>query len=265
MYCAIELQKKFIDNNNITVRVGIHSGEVIFKENNVFGDGVNIASRIESLGIPGAILVSKLIRDQLKNKGDVLLVSLGTFLFKNVTEALEVFAVANSGFVVPKRGEMQGKLQKGNSVNKKVVLPLIVLAILLLSYFIWTNFFSNDNATKIYEVKSTFVIDDETIEYNALVKLLFNENKATGVYINDIGERGIINGMLNNTSLDLTFNSILFAGECEFIGIIEEDKSAFKGKYSCTYDEFASTNAKEVSEANFALFTAKDSIYFVEN
>lgn len=63
----------------------------------------------------------------------------------------------------------------------------------------------------------------------------------------------------------MTFNSILFAGECEFIGIIEEDKSAFKGKYSCTYDEFASTNAKEVSEANFALFTAKDSIYFVEN
>lgn len=58
VYCAIELQKKFIDNNSIPVRIGIHTGEVIFKENNVFGDGVNIASRIESLGIPGAILVS---------------------------------------------------------------------------------------------------------------------------------------------------------------------------------------------------------------
>ncbi|HEY1113194.1 MAG TPA: adenylate/guanylate cyclase domain-containing protein, partial [Chitinophagaceae bacterium] len=77
--CAVALQQAFSQAPEVPVRIGMHLGEVIFKEGNVFGDGVNIASRIESLGIPGAILMSKTIRDQIKNKTDFLLVSLGSF------------------------------------------------------------------------------------------------------------------------------------------------------------------------------------------
>ncbi|HET9744666.1 MAG TPA: tetratricopeptide repeat protein [Chitinophagaceae bacterium] len=127
--CAIALQKAFSETPVVPVRIGLHMGDVVFKNENVFGDGVNIASRIESLGIPGAILMSKTIRDQIKNNSDFLLVSLGSFDFKNVSERMEVFALANPGFVVPKRGEMQGKLK---SISKKTVFVKWITAIALI-------------------------------------------------------------------------------------------------------------------------------------
>ena len=261
--CSITLQNRFREEGEIPVRIGIHLGEILIKENNAFGDGVNVASRIESLAIPGAILVSKVIRDQLKNKGDILLVSLGSFQFKNVMEPMEVFAIANPGFVIPKREEMKGKLD-GKSPSKIPLANYILLVIILsvLGYFGFQYFGTNSSFTNIYEVKSIIKQEDETFEYIALVKLTFNDTIVSGIYINNIGERGIINGKNENTSLDLVFNSTFFAGECEMIGVIEEDYNSFKGKYSCSYDEFASLNAKKIHKPSFENFSKKDSIYF---
>jgi len=131
--CAIALQIAFRSLPEIPVRIGMHLGEVVYKDENVFGDGVNIASRIESLGIPGAILMSRSVRDQIKNKSDFLLVSLGTFEFKNVEEPSEVFALANPGFVVPRRQEMQGKLKTPvtKSRQKWTLSALIIVAALI--------------------------------------------------------------------------------------------------------------------------------------
>ena len=138
--CAIALQKAFCETPSVPVRIGLHLGDVIFRNENVFGDGVNVASRIESLGIPGAILLSKSIRDQIKNKSDFLLVSLGSFDFKNVSEPMEVFALANPGFVVPKREQMHGKLKdikKKSGILKWLSgITLIAVSIFALWYFI---------------------------------------------------------------------------------------------------------------------------------
>ena len=138
--CAIALQHAFSQEPEVPVRIGMHLGEVIFKEGNVFGDGVNIASRIETLAIPGSILMSKTIRDQIKNKTDFLLVSLGSFDFKNVGEPMEVFALANPGFVVPKREHLHGKLKEvpgseGRSKRilttaLKIIVPVLLLGVL---------------------------------------------------------------------------------------------------------------------------------------
>jgi adenylate cyclase len=123
MHCAMVLQNDFRNSPNVPVRIGIHSGTVVFENEKVYGDSVNLTSRIESMGIPGAVLASKEVRDDLKNQPDLEMVSLGSFEFKNVEEPLEVFALSNSGFKVPKREEMQGKLKEG-SLNKSIaVLP----------------------------------------------------------------------------------------------------------------------------------------------
>ncbi len=144
--CAIALQKAFHENPEVPVRIGLHLGDVVFKDDNVFGDGVNIASRIESLGIPGAILMSKTIRDQIKNKENFRLVSLGSFDFKNVTDSMEVFAIGNPGFAVPKREEMQGKLK--NIPRKTNFLKwILVIALAAASAFtVWL--FTNKNKEK---------------------------------------------------------------------------------------------------------------------
>jgi class 3 adenylate cyclase len=112
VFCSLALQEGFNDGSKVPVRIGMHLGEVVFKDGNAFGDGVNIAARIESLGIPGSILLSKAVRDQIRNKPDFELVSLGSFDFVNVEEPMEVFALANSPLVIPRREEMKGKVKE---------------------------------------------------------------------------------------------------------------------------------------------------------
>ncbi len=134
---AIALQKAFSETPAVPVRIGLHLGDVIFRNENAYGDGVNIASRIESLGISGSILLSKPIRDQIKNKSDFLLASLGTFDFKNVSEPMEVFAVANPGFVVPKREEMHGKLKDIPNKSGRLKLFVSIFLIVITGLIFW--------------------------------------------------------------------------------------------------------------------------------
>ena len=130
--CAIALQSGFQNEPIVPVRIGIHSGTVVTEGDKVYGDSVNIASRIESMGIPGAILVSKKIRDELKNQPDLLMPSLGSFEFKNVEEPMEVFALANEGFAVPKRDEIKGKVMQKIQPKRKWLIPLLLAIVILI-------------------------------------------------------------------------------------------------------------------------------------
>jgi len=96
--CAKAMQEDFRQVPIVPVRIGIHLGDVVFKDGNVFGDAVNIASRVEGLGVPGAVLLSQTVRIQIKNQPEFQLVSLRKFDFKNVDESMEIFALANEGF-----------------------------------------------------------------------------------------------------------------------------------------------------------------------
>ncbi len=117
--CALAFQTLFQNKPNVPVRIGIHSGTVTYEGEKIFGDSVNITSRIESMGVAGGVLLSKKVRDEVKNNPDLQLQSLGSFEFKNVEEAIEGFAVANEGFVIPKPTELQGKLKtKKSTLNR---------------------------------------------------------------------------------------------------------------------------------------------------
>jgi TolB-like protein len=138
--CAMVFQTTFGETPEVPVRIGIHMGEVLFKSNNAFGNGVNVASRIESMGIPGSILVSKTVRDKIINKTDFLLASLGSFEFKNVQEPMEVFALANQGFVIPDKAEIQGKFKspkrKKNRTKMVFALSILIVAILAVAWIL---------------------------------------------------------------------------------------------------------------------------------
>jgi class 3 adenylate cyclase len=69
---AIELQK-LSTTAKIPLRIGIHMGEMIEKHDDVYGDAVNVASRIQALGISGSILVSKTVIEELKNHPTIIL------------------------------------------------------------------------------------------------------------------------------------------------------------------------------------------------
>src|ERR1700704_2260031 len=66
--CAKVLQEDFREAPQVPARIGIHMGDILINEGNIFGDCVNITSRIESIGVPGSVLVSESIKNQLQNK-----------------------------------------------------------------------------------------------------------------------------------------------------------------------------------------------------
>jgi TolB-like protein len=107
----------------VDVRIGIHIGDVTIEEGQIFGDGVNLASRIESLGVPGCILISDKVQDQIKNQDGIQTQALGQFEFKNVDRPLQIHAVSNTGLIVPRRQDLQGKVKTPH--NRIAVLPFV--------------------------------------------------------------------------------------------------------------------------------------------
>jgi len=98
--CAYAIQQSVNEMNSgrpeekrILLRIGIHLGDVIHSQNDVYGDAVNVASRIEPLAAPGGICVSEEVYRQVKNKFELPLVSLGRKELKNIAEPMEVFRV----------------------------------------------------------------------------------------------------------------------------------------------------------------------------
>lgn len=137
--CAISIQQQFAESPLVPVRIGLHSGAVNVGKEHVYGNAVNLTSRIESLGITGSILLSKRVRDELRNQPDFLMVSLGKFAFKHVEEPLEVFALANEGLLVPKRTQIEGKLRPKKRSAFITSFSLIFLVLLIAGWFFWNQ------------------------------------------------------------------------------------------------------------------------------
>lgn len=69
--CAREVQGVLTNNPELSLRIGIHVGDVVFTDKTVLGDGVNIASRIHALADPGGICISERVYDEIRNKPDL--------------------------------------------------------------------------------------------------------------------------------------------------------------------------------------------------
>ncbi|MBN1857899.1 tetratricopeptide repeat protein [Candidatus Bipolaricaulota bacterium] len=98
--CAIDVQTALHERNlaspdtrRVEVRVGLHVGDVVHRGGDVFGDGVNITSRIEPLAPPGGIVLTTAIRDQVWNKIEAPLITLGFHDLKNLRQSMEVLRV----------------------------------------------------------------------------------------------------------------------------------------------------------------------------
>src|SRR5271170_1250071 len=99
--CAVEVQRGMAEANaaaippekRIEFRIGINLGDVIAEEHDIFGDGVNIAARLEALVEPGGICVSRVVRDQVRDKLDFAFEDLGDQAVKNIARTVRVFRV----------------------------------------------------------------------------------------------------------------------------------------------------------------------------
>ena len=95
--CAREVQANLKDDSQMQLRIGIHVGDVLFKDNTVLGDGVNVASRIHALAPPGGICISDRVYDEIRNKPEIGVKDLGEQTLKNVSRPVRVYAMAVPG------------------------------------------------------------------------------------------------------------------------------------------------------------------------
>ncbi len=99
--CGIEIQKELQKEPKVKLRIGIHSGDVVYDKQGLYGDCVNLASRIESISVPGAVLISDKVFDEVKNQSEIKTTSLGKVNLKNVKRPVEIYAIINEGLIIP--------------------------------------------------------------------------------------------------------------------------------------------------------------------
>src|SRR5216683_5036953 len=96
--CAVEVQREMAERNSaipverrIEFRMGINLGDIIKDRGDIYGDGVNVAARLEALAEPGGICVSRVVRDQVRDKLDFAFEDRGDQQVKNIARAIRVF------------------------------------------------------------------------------------------------------------------------------------------------------------------------------
>ena len=101
--CAVEVQRGMADENTeipqakrIEFRIGIHLGDIIIDDNDIFGDGVNIAARLESIAVPGGISISRAVHDQIRDRINVCFDDKGEIALKNIARPVQVFAISGA-------------------------------------------------------------------------------------------------------------------------------------------------------------------------
>jgi TolB-like protein/class 3 adenylate cyclase/Tfp pilus assembly protein PilF len=94
--CALAIQAQLERDDELSVRIGVHLGDVTLEAGRVYGDGVNVASRIRALAQPGGIAVSGPVCDSIKNQANVESASLGEQTLKHVAEPILVYSLTGT-------------------------------------------------------------------------------------------------------------------------------------------------------------------------
>ena len=95
--CAVAVQEALAPEEQMRFRIGVHVGDVIVQGENLFGDGVNIAARLEALAEPGRICISGTVRDQIGTKLPIAFTDLGEQQVKNIAQPIRAYRIGGAG------------------------------------------------------------------------------------------------------------------------------------------------------------------------
>lgn len=165
---AISIQQQMMDHPKVPLRIGIHCGEVLFEDNNVYGEEVNIASRIESLGVAGSIFISGKVFDGIKDQPDIKTISLGKVRLKDAKSPLEIYAVSNLGLVVPPKKKLKvkelGQIFWFHSYKIWGVTLFITTVLVLSCWLIYSRFIQKSH--KMHREKSIAVLPFSNLSHD---------------------------------------------------------------------------------------------------
>src|SRR6185436_1592575 len=136
---AIKIQQTSNASNEFQLRIGVHLGEVLFENDDVFGDGVNIASRLQALAPPGGIWISEPVHNNVSNKKEFETGFVRTEALKNVKEPIRIYQVKAEGVISQEveNNSTEKKLSPPKSATYKKVLLITAIVVV----FVTTGYF----------------------------------------------------------------------------------------------------------------------------
>ncbi|MCK5277043.1 MAG: adenylate/guanylate cyclase domain-containing protein [Cyclobacteriaceae bacterium] len=147
--CALEIQRTSRADFEADLRIGIHLGDITIENNDVYGDGVNVAARLESIADPGGIYISESIEKAIRGQSDIQAKYLGEVNLKNVDYGVRTYAIQGVGLPVPnlkKDKELSGRffaeIKRRGVIRAGIMYILISLLLVLLQPFVsaWITF-----------------------------------------------------------------------------------------------------------------------------
>jgi TolB-like protein/Tfp pilus assembly protein PilF len=121
--CAIKIQEKLREKPQVPLRIGIHQGDIVYDDEGAYGDAVNLAARIQALSVPGGVLVSDRVYEELVNHPGIQTQSLGSHELKHIKRPIEIHAIKNRGLKVPSAAGVRALT--GGTSRSIAVLPFV--------------------------------------------------------------------------------------------------------------------------------------------
>src|SRR6266478_4283935 len=144
MRCAAEVQRGMIDrepmvadDRRIRFRIGVNLGDVIAEGGDIFGDGVNVAARLEALAEPGGICVSRMVRDQIRDKLSYPFEDGGEQSVKNIARPVRVYALRPEAIADLPASNMPIAVPHRWSSIRPVIVAAIAAAVLIIGTAAW--------------------------------------------------------------------------------------------------------------------------------
>jgi class 3 adenylate cyclase len=131
--CSIQIQQAVKEVGDLNLRIGIHQGDIIMEEKDVFGDDVNIASRIQPFAAPGGIALSQKIQQDLSSNPEFKFKFIDTPQLKGVQQEVSVYCIISHGLPESKKSQVQAKIEPKKKYYKEVLISTL-FGIILFSY-----------------------------------------------------------------------------------------------------------------------------------
>jgi adenylate cyclase len=156
--CAREVQAALEGKDEFRVRIGIHVGDVLFSNNDVHGDGVNVASRIHALAAPGGICISERVYEDVRNKPEIRVRDLGEKRLKNVSRPIRVYALATTALPDQPRTEQTRSMARALVAGAGALLLIAALGYGVARWRSFTPGSAEQPATQARVIRSIAVL-----------------------------------------------------------------------------------------------------------
>jgi TolB-like protein/Flp pilus assembly protein TadD len=217
--CAAEVQRAMIDretgvpeDRRIRFRIGINLGDVIVEDDDIFGDGVNVAARLEALSEPGGLCISRMVRDQIRDKLAYAFEDLGEQSVKNIARPVRVYALRSEAIAALPAPTVQAALP----ISQPAVAPRLSIVVLPFANL------SNDPEQQYF---ADGITEDLTTDLSRLADMLVISRNTAFTYQGkrvdtrqigrELGVRYVLEGSVRRSGNRIRINAQLIDAETD--------------------------------------------------